>query len=255
MAPKYELLLTVIVLVLVAFVPALLYVRWIRNSEHYRRNPWGRIFHAFLYGAFIAIIVAAALELIIIATYKVTLQREYEYLQSNRLELIVFAMIVAPFVEEYAKLRGVYAVRSYIKEVEDGLVYGAAAGLGFAATENLIYEGVTFWKAGLYAFITVAVVRSISSALLHASSTAVAGYGLGRKLVEKTWYAVAPYYLLAVGMHALFNFLASFGALYSERLGESAYVIGLMLAIVFAVGAIEFIRIKIRDLDTRKGYG
>ena len=55
--------------------------------------------------------------------------------------IVVGAVIIAPFVEEFLKALGMMraGVKEEVDEVEDGLVYGAACGLGFAATENLMY--------------------------------------------------------------------------------------------------------------------
>src|SRR5256886_2555823 len=48
-------------------------------------------------------------------------------------------LVVAPIVEEAAKGVGATAGRPQTQSKTDGLVYGAAAGLGFSATENLVY--------------------------------------------------------------------------------------------------------------------
>src|SRR5947208_7460320 len=62
--------------------------------------------------------------------------------------LVVGAAIVAPIVEEAAKGLGVRAGRPEIQKLLDGLVYGAAAGLGFSATENLFYGIARLLESG-----------------------------------------------------------------------------------------------------------
>ncbi|HYA54847.1 MAG TPA: hypothetical protein VEG42_04510, partial [Thermoplasmata archaeon] len=56
-----------LILVLVAFVPALVYLSWIRGTERYGRERWGPLLRAFVYGALFATLVAAILEAIIVA--------------------------------------------------------------------------------------------------------------------------------------------------------------------------------------------
>jgi len=151
-------------------------------------------------------------------------------------------------VEEFAKGLGVYLVRDSIAEPEDGMVYGGASGLGFAATENLLY-GLTAYLllADFRSTIVLILVRSISSALLHASASGVMGYGVGRSLlISKA--SVIPYYLLAVFMHGVFNYLAAFEIIYQD---PTAVLYGFFLAMIFAISAFALLRHGIRAKDYR----
>jgi len=93
-------------------------------------------------------------------------------------------------------------------------------------------------------------IRSISSALLHASATSTMGYGIGKSIVWGGGHHVLPYYLLAVIMHASFNFLASLGVLYQERYGEAAALFGFLAALLFAFAAIGLVRRKIVEAES-----
>src|SRR2546430_17270341 len=86
-------------------------------------------------------------------------------------------LVVAPMVEEAAKGVGATAGRPQPQSKTDGLVYGAAAGLGFSATENLVYALAALLVPGVgpSGSLVVVAVRSFSSTFLHASSTAVMG--------------------------------------------------------------------------------
>ncbi len=237
-------------LILVAFTPSLLYMRWIRNAERYNREPWLSIALVFLWGAITAITISLFLEIFLMGIYGEYVVRMYEFLQDNETaSALVLTCVIAPFVEEGAKALGVYFARHRIFELEDGLVYGAAAGLGFAATENLFYESGTLAKYGLLAYVLIVLVRSVSSALLHGSATAVSGYGIARK----TMYGrkALPFFLLAVLMHSSFNFIASISIVFD---GAPLPLLGLLLAIVFGVSAILFIRHKIQELDATRRY-
>ncbi len=238
-----------ILLILIAFVPPLLYLRKVRNMEKYAREPWSTLAKVFLWGAFIATITAVILEIVLLAFAPHTLfRREYEYLADEKsLEMLILACVIAPFAEEFTKGVGVLTAKKCIKEVEDGLVYGAASGFGFAATENLLYEASAL-QYGLITFIFVVFVRTIASALLHGSATAMTGYGISRKIVLKRNYHVLPFYFAAVSMHALFNLCASFSLLF-----DNAYLplFGLLFAIGLAGTSYKFIKKKIALLDAR----
>lgn len=246
-----DLVVSIIVLILAAFIPSIIYMVWIRNIERYNRNPWSRMAYAFLYGAFISISIAIIFELIISVFFNTRLVREYEFLKSPTARSVVFACVVAPFVEEFAKAMGVWKMRRYIDELEDGLVYGAAVGLGFAATENLFYEGSALFTEGVEVFVVVVIIRSLFSAVLHGSATAITGFGVGKWAMERNGAYLLPSYLFAVFIHAVFNFFAFFGILYADELGEGAYLIGLFAAAILAIITIESVRNRIEHYDKR----
>jgi len=237
-----------VILIVVAFVPSLIYLIWIRNTERYLREPYSRLLKIFVYGAIVSVVIAIIIESLLLSVLNLNLQRIYQILGENpNLTTLVLALIIAPFVEEAAKSLGVFASRKRMRDIEDGIIYGAAAGLGFAATENLIYESNAFVTAGAEALLATAIVRTLSSALLHATSTSLFGLGIARSSWQgrRLW----PYYLGAVGIHSAFNFAASFGVLYQPNIGDSAYLIGLIAALIFAIGGITIMRAKIRMLD------
>ncbi len=241
-----------IAIILVAFVPSLLYLVWVRNTEKYSREPWGPVVRVFFYGSLISVIIAIALEIVLASFFDRNLERLYEFVGENpSIPMLILACVIAPFVEEAAKAVGVFRARSrrMLTELENGIVYGAAAGLGFAATENLLYEFSAYASDGAGAWIATAIVRSLSSALLHATASALFGFGIAKSgILRKSWL---PYYLGAVGLHSAFNFSASFGALYESSLGDLAYMIGLSVAFIIAIMGFSMLRKKIRSLDTR----
>jgi hypothetical protein len=154
--------------------------------------------------------------------------------------------VIAPFVEEAIKAYGVVRRDDALKVVADGPVFGASVGLGFGFFETFLYGVGGYLAGGLIAGVTLVFVRSISSVLLHGSSTAMFGYGYAASKLEGRTGAAGGYYLLAVGMHASFNALASLGAIaialgYSNSIGGYADALGLVLAITFAFGAIDHV--------------
>ncbi len=237
-----------VILVIAAFLPSLLYVVWIRNTERFVREPYSRILRVFIFGAVVSIAIAIIIETAALSAIQSSLERAYQVLSQNpNLITLILAVIIAPIVEEGAKALGVFTVRNRMRDIEDGLIYGAVAGLGFAATENLLYESSAFITGGAGAFLATALVRTFSSALLHTSASAVVGLGIARAVWQKrSWL---PYYFAGVIMHGSFNLAASFGSLYESSLGVAAGLIGFMAAFLIAILGITAVRAKIRALD------
>jgi len=226
------------ILIFLSFLPPLLYTIWIRNRERYNREQWKPIFLCFLWGATIAVVAAFILEVIF--------ELPFTYSSSDT-EMVPFfaAVVIAPVVEEFTKplaLR-LKSVRYNLDELEDGLIYGAVAGLGFSATENLLY-GYSFLSEGFVAFLLLMAVRSFSGCLLHASATALTGYGYGKSVMRhSSLLGVLPYFILAIFLHGLYNFVLSY-----ELVGV---VSGLFLAFLFVIIAITVVRKRIRTLDVK----
>lgn len=223
-----------------AFIPALLYLNWFRNFEKHDPEPWGALYQAFFWGAITGIILAGIINSILIVM--VTLAA------GAAVAMVVGAVIIAPFVEEFLKAMGLMraGVKEEVDEVEDGLIYGAACGLGFAATENLMY-GWSVVGEGVAVTAAVIVMRTFSATLIHASATSFTGHGLSQYLVHgASWRVVAKYYLMAVGLHAFWNGMMVLGS-YDIMPG-----IGFIFALVVAIGALQFSRNKIHELDEKR---
>jgi RsiW-degrading membrane proteinase PrsW (M82 family) len=250
-----DIVFVVLILVLSSFIPPIIYMMWLRNSERFSKEPWVQVFKTFIYGAVFGVIIALVLSLAISMVLGGFVDRIYLFgWDQDIVQTILLVVIIAPFVEEFAKGVGVYTAHQEITEPEDGLVYGASCGLGFAATENVMYGLIAYSAGGLGASLLLIGIRSISSALLHASATSVMGYGIGRSLVSGGRFSVIPYYLLAVLMHAVFNYIASLQDLYAgEVMGVSFALVALVIAIAFAVSAITIVRLKIMKIDREPG--
>jgi len=232
MIPDTEL----IILLFTAFLPPIIYAIWIRNTERIHRERWRAIAVSFLWGATIAIIAALILEILLDAQVNISFQ------QGSILQIIA-TILIAPFAEELVKPLALRTktIKRELNELEDGLIYGAVAGLGFSATENLFY-GIGFLQEGLTYFFILMTIRSIGGCLLHASATAITGYGYGKTLLKHTSkLRVVPYFAVAMIMHAGYNFLVSW-----ETIGVLS---GLFFAFILVLISIRFVRGKIRTLD------
>lgn len=242
-----------LVMVISAFAIPLVFVVWVRNTSRYRREPMRVVLHVFGWGAFVSVVIALILELLLTAA-AMEVTPLYNYLATHFTTLqpsdVFGFLIAAPFVEEAAKGLAVRTARPHIRTPSDGLVYGAAAGFGFSAMENLLY-GLAFWFAAIQEGVdptqslALIVLRSFSSSLFHASATAAVGYGLSKSWLSMRAYAYLPYYLLAVVMHATFNFTVNLRNLYPGALGGLIDYVGFFAAVLFAVIAITMVRFKL----------
>ena len=247
-----------VILLVAAFLPAVVYLAWVRKTERYMTEAWGPLLTAFAYGAIVATIVAAILEALLVvlgtAFAKAVPAPEFTFLNgSSSLGALFLVLVIAPFIEEALKASGVTRAAAQIRVLADGPVFGASVGLGFGFFETFLYGLVLFLTNGLAPALELVLLRSISSVLLHGSSTGMFGYGFAKGRLLPQGSPAASYYLLAVGMHATFNFLASGGAVV-QLLGFPQYSgyaagVGLLVAILFALVAIEHVRSLIRQSD------
>jgi RsiW-degrading membrane proteinase PrsW (M82 family) len=238
------------IIVLAAFVPSLLLMLLVKNTERRGREPAGRTFLTFMAGATLSVGLAMLIEgfLIYIVFDMDVLSVSYLLGRYPALSTLILACVIAPFTEEFTKALGIARPAGRARELEDGIVYGAAVGLGFAAMENLLYETSAYLTGGIALFVGTVIVRTISSALLHASASSITGYGMtAKRFLGTSWL---PYYLLAVLLHAAFNLFASLGSLLeTTSIGEWGYLIGLAAAIAIGIGAFSWSRKKIRMIE------
>ncbi len=241
-----EYLITAVILGGSAFLPSIIYLGWIRSAEKYSKRSWSKLLRTFGWGAVLSVIFALILSYLFLGVISTpTFQREYEFLADSTIQTLIAVCIIAPFVEELTKVMGVLSVKGSLVNIESGLVFGAASGLGFAATENLLYESSTYFAQGLgSAFISMVLLRSIASTLLHGSASALAGYGITKGRLEGK-HSFIPYYLLAVGMHGSFNFLASLNLFVAGDIS----LLAILVAIFFALLISHSVRGKITALE------
>jgi RsiW-degrading membrane proteinase PrsW (M82 family) len=130
------------------------------------------------------------------------------------LDPTVLAIWIGPLVEESAKAIGVLLVVLFSREFDnptDGLVYGTAAGLGFAATENLVYTLAGVGHAAIGGTLLLVLVRTVLAAGIHAVSSATFGGFLGFAYLSRhrservIWFIVGL--VSAVAIHAGWNFM------------------------------------------------
>jgi RsiW-degrading membrane proteinase PrsW (M82 family) len=176
----------------VAVTPIVLLVMVFRRADSARPEPHGEVIATMALG-FLVCIPAAALEV-----------AEKRLLGSwaSGGGRFLDAYFVAAFTEESAKMAVVFFWpwrRRNFDEVMDGVLYTAAASLGFGLLENLIYVNPWFASAfcalpGIASLcgpehaansqgvggVVLGVVRAITAVPMHAIASGIMGYFIGR---------------------------------------------------------------------------
>ncbi len=238
-----------------AIIPGVGYLIWVRDTETCRREPYSVLIGVMVYGGTFAVSAAVILETL--AQMALTLpgsplSRGFGIFGpfDQTLEALLLTVIIAPVVEELVKATGVFTVYGRLNEIEDGIIYGAAAGLGFAVTENVLYFIVAF-SQGIDVLILTVLIRSITSMVLHMSATSISGYGISRlRILGSRGHSVGwlRYIGIAIVLHASFNLLASLGDIFPQNADILGFV-GLILVFILANTAFGIMRRRIKELD------
>ncbi len=185
---------TVCLISVLGFAPALFWLAYFYHKDRLEPEPRRLVLRTHLWGIFCALPAALV---------------EY-LLPFNQWTMSV---VGAPVVEESAKFLAVYLTifrNPEFDEPMDGIVYGVAAALGFAALENVGYlfnAHATYGSAGLGG---VFLVRGLLTVPAHALFAAMWGFSLGMAYMKQpaaVWPHVLPGILLGMGFHSLFNLL------------------------------------------------
>ncbi|MGM0405131.1 MAG: PrsW family glutamic-type intramembrane protease [Thermoplasmatota archaeon] len=205
-----------------------MYSAYIRNIEKWEKEPWSSVSTSFIAGA-----LAALVFLVISYLLYGQIMREHEYFQFFKSISNVFIIIILlPLVGEGLKAISILSVKGELDEVEDGLIQGASAGLGFGGFANIIYLYFTFtWATeniGGYdiPILVFLIMASISTILLHGSASAAVGYGISTAMVEHDHLHMALYFFAGISIHILFNLL-NIITIYLEVQSGFYYLIGI----------------------------
>ena len=193
-------------LALVPVIPVVAFYLWL---DRWEREPPSLLTFVFVWGAavatFAALVLNTAADLLLV---------------SSGQDATTTSVLVAPVVEELFKGLAVLLVflarRQEFDGVVDGLVYAGMVGIGFAFVENVLYLGTALTQDGGQGLAATFVVRCLFSPFAHPLFTSATGIGIG--LAARTRRAavrvLAPVlgYLVAVGLHGLWNYSASLGS-------------------------------------------
>ena len=155
-------LIYAIILVVAAAFPTLGILIWLLSGERGRRERWQDVLYIFFLGAFVSAFVALIFESLAIYILSSPVLGEYDLFARDPTALtFLVSIVIAPFVEEFAKLLIVLRSSNRIWRPRNGLVFGAAVGLGFSATENFLYGIAALTTAGIIVFLALIMSRTV----------------------------------------------------------------------------------------------
>ncbi|MDD1708638.1 MAG: PrsW family glutamic-type intramembrane protease [Methanoregulaceae archaeon] len=182
-------------LFLLAIAPAAFWLWYFYNKDRYEPEPLSWILFIYLLGIAVTIPVAII-----------------EGVMGEFLPEFLIVVMVAPIVEEagkYLVVRKTVYESGEFDEPVDGIIYAAAAGLGFATLENVIYV-FSALETSLVLALQTGLIRAVISVPGHVLFSAMWGYSLGKARflpAEKRPVVIAGGLILAMASHSLFNLL------------------------------------------------
>lgn len=233
-------MLTILVALLGALVPTIVYVLFIWWLDRYEKEPLPLLALAFFWGAIPAAIASVVLEVL----FDVPVQAMGG---EGLIASLVSVSVGAPLIEESTKgialLGLVLLFRQEFDNVLDGIIYGAMIGFGFAMTENFLGYFLPILQAeGVEAGLTNILLRAVVFGFNHAFWTGITGAAVGYARLApigvSRWGAAIGGWALAVLLHSIHNT----GATLLEQTVCLSIVVslvvdwgGLMLLLVVAV--------------------
>lgn len=174
-------------------VPAA-YVSFFYERRHISSLDMSTTVLAFVWGGLLGVFGASLLEPLLIAG------------------LSPFTALVVGLIEEFVKILGVLLIarrRRHDNEL-DGLILGAAAGMGFAALENMGYAFSAFLSSGgsLSQAVAITLFRGVLSPVGHGTWTALLVSVLFRESSDRRFRVnlrVLGAYLLVSLLHGLWD--------------------------------------------------
>jgi RsiW-degrading membrane proteinase PrsW (M82 family) len=180
------------------FLVPVSYVAFFYQRRHMSQVTLVSTARAFFYGGVLGVLAAAVLEPVFIR------------------QLNLLATFEVGLIEEAAKILGVFVVaRHHRHDSEiDGVILGAAAGMGFAALESSGYVFTAFVESGgsLSALVLVTLLRGLLSPVGHGTWTAILASVLfreGRPGSFRLDRAVLGAYVTVAVLHGLWDGLPS----------------------------------------------
>ncbi len=141
-----------------SFMVPLAYVAFFYERRHFSQLTLPKISQTFIFGGLVGVIAASILEPFFI----------------RQLDLV--SVLKVGFIEEFVKILGVLLItRNLRRDLEmDGLILGAAAGMGFAALESSGYAFTAFLvsNGSISATVIVTLIRGLLSPLGQGTWTA-----------------------------------------------------------------------------------
>lgn len=240
----------IIVSAVIAIVPMFFYLFLIWQFDRYDREPISLVLLNYFWGAVGAVFLAYIGTNYLLDFFNIFINnpQTMDYVQS---------FFAAPVVEEITKGAFLFFTIKNLKfdNLTDGIVYGGAIGLGFGMTENFLYF-ITYSNT-LSQWLTIVIIRTLFSAVMHGVATATLGAMLGyskfRPGKSKMFYAFIGL-CSAIFIHFAWNLTVSF---------ESTALLGILFLIftvaifiiIFSISLNREKKIIFTELKKEAGLG
>jgi RsiW-degrading membrane proteinase PrsW (M82 family) len=217
---------------IIAYLPVAIYLAVPYIVDRYDPEPWWALAGVFAWGALFATGVSAVLNTIVGMIP-----------DDPAVGGFLSSALAAPVFEEATKglaiLGMVVFLRKEFDGVVDGIIYGTFAGIGFAATENVIYYMRFHQSLGASGMDNIFVLRGMVTPWLHPMFTAMTGIGFGLAREKggdaaKFLYPIGGYFV-AVFMHAWWNGMPQVMGCLSPSLGGITQILNLIIGVLMAL--------------------
>lgn len=220
------------IVILGNFLIPVTYVAFFYERRHFSKVRMIDILVSFYYGGFLGTFSAAMLEPIFIGNMDLK------------------GAFIIGVIEEIVKIIGVLIlIRHKCNSLRvDGIILGAAAGMGFAALESSGYTFTTFWQGGgsLSSAVYTTLLRGVLSPLGHGTWTAILAGSLVSQCScgnAKINIKVIGAYITVVILHGLWDGLPAIMSIFTSS--DVAFLLGDI--------AVGFFSVFILHIMWRKG--
>ncbi|MGF1507036.1 MAG: PrsW family intramembrane metalloprotease [Anaerolineae bacterium] len=155
-----------------ALIPSVIWLGFFYQQDRAEPEPKKLVVRVFIFGA-----VAAAL-VTFLSAYETSVIRQYPSL-IVRFILTTFTVALVYEVLKIAVVRYVVLGTNEFDRITDGIVYGLAAGIGFA---TLLTVSEILRADGLVPL--AGAIRAVDNALVHGALGAVGGFYIGRVKID-----------------------------------------------------------------------
>lgn len=213
-----------ILVIITALIPVLILGWWIYKKDSLRPEPLNMLYKAFLYGVgstFVTLVITSFLNMAGLMVYDVGTYKG----------AVSTALFAAALPEECAKLLMLWLFlrnNPYYDEYLDGIVYAACVGLGFAATENVLYLlQSTDW-------VGTGIMRGLTAVPAHFAIACAMGYFYSKRhFGDRTTLTAACILGVPVIIHWVYDALAFSGGIAAPTL--SVVINGLFILLIYIV--------------------
>ena len=225
---------------IMAIIPAAIWLIFFYRQEQTGPEPKGMVLAVAALGA----LIAAGIGIPLVENIFQVSNWIYTDIRTN----LIGGILVIGFSQEflkYAALRFSVFNSSEFDEREDGIIYGTAVGIGFAAALNVAY----IVNSG-GALLGVAAIRVVLTTLAQASFAGLCGYFLSKEKIENkpAWWMPFGIAIASI-LNGVFFFL--WGTLTQPKITiQGGYVnpwAGLTLAVIVAILTMAFLSWRISE--------